>query len=125
MAQKQILIVDDDEFGRTLISGRLRKAGYDIFEARDGDACTAYLRSAAKPDLIITDVVMPNKDGLEVVMEIKRDYPDVKVITISGGGSGWGGDYLAMSKKLGSDAIFPKPVDLNALEKTVAELVGG
>jgi CheY-like chemotaxis protein len=121
--KKHILVVDDDDFGRTLICDRLRRAGYEIYEARDGEACTSYLRSAVTPDVIITDVVMPNKDGLELIMEIKRDYPNVKVIAMSGGGSGWGGDYLSMSKKLGSDAIFPKPVDLPALEKAVANLV--
>lgn len=122
MENKRILVIDDDNFVRTLVSKGLRNWGYEVIEAANGELGMRQIETE-NPDLVITDIVMPQKDGLETIMEIRKKRPGIKVIAISGAGYGWGGDYLAMSHKLGSDAVFPKPVDMKELEKTVNELL--
>jgi CheY-like chemotaxis protein len=123
MIKKRILVIDDDNDVRAMIYANLTDCGYEVIEASNGEMCMNILETQTLPDLVITDIVMPRKDGLEVVMEIRQKYPDLKLISISGGGRSWGGDYLAMSQKLGADAILPKPLNMNDLEDTIKKLV--
>lgn len=124
MTKKHILVIDDDDSVRTMIVQNLEDCGYEVSEACNGDDCITLLQDQQPPDLLITDIVMPRKDGLEVVREVRKKHPHVKILSISGGGRTWGGDYLAMSQKLGADAALPKPLDMDVLEKTVKSLVG-
>jgi DNA-binding response OmpR family regulator len=122
MENKRILVIDDDNFVRALVCKGLRSWGYGVTEAANGEQGMRLVETET-PDLVITDIVMPQKDGLETIMELRKKCPGIKVIAISGAGYGWGGDYLAMSHKLGSDAVFPKPVDMKELEKTISHLL--
>ena len=63
------------------------------------------------PDLVITDIIMPEKDGIEIILELKKRYPDIPVIAISGGGINSSESYLKMAKSFGVNAIFEKPVE--------------
>ncbi len=120
----RILVVDDDDQIRNAFRLTLERAGYEVEEAQDGKA--AMKRFAEwHADLVITDIVMPEKDGLEVMMELRHTAPNVKILAISGGGRINPFSYLAMAKHLGADAVLVKPVDKETLLKTVASLLEG
>ena len=101
----RILVIEDDGRMRVVIGKALEREGYEVAEAANGDAG---LRShRGKPaDLIVVDLIMPGKEGMETIMEFKRDYPDIKIIAISGGGHLGPDSYLSMAKKLGGRYCF-------------------
>jgi len=120
----RILIIDDDHAVRSTISENLIECGYDVMEAADGEQGLVFMESAKAPTIVITDIIMPRKEGLETIIEIRRRFPDTKLIAISGGGRTRSTDFLELAKRLGSDAILPKPLDMDELEKTIKSLVG-
>ena len=103
-----ILVVDDEAPVRNLLSDVLEKEGYTVFTAETGvEASTIY--NANNIDLIITDLVMPEKGGIDLIMELKKQDPGVKVIAISGGGGITGRfDYLPIAKLVGATEIIAK-----------------
>ena len=120
----RILVVDDDDQIRNAFRLTLERAGYEVEEAQDGKA--AMKRFAQwHADLVITDIVMPEKDGLEVMMELRRTAPSVRILAVSGGGLVNPFTYLVMAKNLGADVVLVKPVDKETLLKTVALLLEG
>lgn len=103
----RILVVDDDEPLLDLLEKLLTASGHAVVTARDGLAGAALFR--AEPfDLILTDVVMPNREGLETVMELRREYPGVAVIAMSGGLT-HSRTYLQMATRLGAHETLAKP----------------
>jgi len=74
-------------------------------------------------DLVITDIIMPEKEGLEIITEFRREYPSVKLIAISGGGRIGPANYLKMAKLLGAERTFAKPVDTSQLLSAIEELL--
>ena len=117
----KILIVDDEEQMRSVLREALERDNNDIIEARDGlEASSLY----EVVDLIITDLVMAEKNGLDLIMEIKEKRPDIPIIAISGGGGITGRfDYLRISKIVGAKAIFNKPFSLREMRDQVALLL--
>jgi YesN/AraC family two-component response regulator len=115
---KRILIVDDNLMMRKLIRNIFIKEEYEIVEAENG---SEGLDIAKKfdIDLVITDIIMPVMEGLELIMHLKRDFPDIKIIAISGGKP----YYLYMAKKLGIEKIFTKPLNLHQFLSTVKKLI--
>lgn len=108
MTSKSILLVDDEEDIRTILSTKLRAAGFHVTLATDGrEASRAVARG--KFDLIITDVLMPDKDGLEFVEELSKMKPMPAVIAMSGGGAFPAKDYLRLARHLGAKTILQKP----------------
>lgn len=104
----QILLVEDDNDVRQLIKQLLEKDGHTVLEAANGKtAVDIYYKE--QPDLIITDIVMPEKDGIEVISELKSKYPHIKIIAISGGGGLDPSSYLFTARKLGAAYTFKKP----------------
>lgn len=118
----RILIVDDDEQVRAMLKLTLEREGYQVTEARDGDEAIKVYDSQAY-DLVITDIVMPEKEGIETIMELKNSNPDVQIIAISGGGRINPQDYLNWASRLGVNHTFTKPVDRQELLAAVAELM--
>ncbi|MDB6113590.1 MAG: response regulator receiver domain [Lacunisphaera sp.] len=114
----RLLLIDDDARLREMLSSALARAGHIVIEARDGRQ-GANLFRAAPPDLVITDLVMPEQEGLETIIELHREWPALPIIAISGGGS----LYLAMAAKLGAHRILAKPFALSVLLLAVAELL--
>ena len=105
-----ILVIDDDLLLCRLISRVLSSAGHTVVEAHNGYEGVA-LAQRHQPTLIITDIVMPDKEGIETILEIRRAIPQAKIIAISGGGSysSKGVSYLSMALALGADAAIEKP----------------
>lgn len=118
-----ILVVDDQKELRTVARRVLTEAGYEVAEAEDGDAALAAFR-AQPPALVITDIIMPGKAGIEVIATMKRERPEVKVLAISGGGRTHVMDLLAIARKAGADAALEKPFRKSDLLARVAELLG-
>ena len=117
-----ILIVEDDNELREMLKVSLMRHKYTVLEASDGkDAITHF--KPALTDLILTDLIMPEEDGLKVIMKLKEMKPDVKIIAISGGGKAGPGSYLNLAKVLGADAIYSKPFSVNDLIIKIRELI--
>ncbi|MBW2107038.1 MAG: PAS domain S-box protein [Deltaproteobacteria bacterium] len=121
-AQARILIVDDDGHFRSMLRQTLERAGYDPVEARDGEEGIGLFREHPF-DLVITDIIMPGKEGLETIMELRKDYPDAKIIAMSGGGRLTSDDHLALAKASGAQAVLAKPFSKNQLLKVVGNLL--
>ncbi len=110
----RILIIDDYLPTRTALRSLFEKAGYEIKEASDGEAgIRLYHQEPA--DLVIVDILMPGKEGLETIRELKRDFPQIKIIAISGGGV----HYLDMAREFGALHAFEKPFDMREILETV------
>ena len=118
-----ILVVDDEDQIRLLIRETLEQVGYHITEARDGEEALEQYR-LAPADLVIMDILMPNQDGLETTVALRREFPDVKVIVITGGSDMIGMlNFLDVAKMLGAHSTLQKPFEMKALLDTVqAEL---
>lgn len=119
----RILLVDDDEQVRQLLKIILERAGHEVVEAEDGSQAVE-IYDPATVDLVVTDIVMPVKEGIETIMELKVINPEVPIIAISGGGRIDPEDYLKWAQRFGVAYTFTKPVDSQELLDTVAELVG-
>ena len=120
----RILLVEDDEAVREILRKALVFAGHAVDEASNGDvALAAYRRKAA--DLVITDLVMPDKDGLETIMALRRLDPAVKIIAMSGGGRtlGSGQLYLETARSIGAREILAKPFTGAALLQAVNQVL--
>jgi DNA-binding response OmpR family regulator len=117
-----ILVVEDDKDLREMLKTSLLKRKYMVLEASNGKEALIRFKPSIT-DLLITDLIMPDEDGLKVIMKIKSIKPSVKIIAISGGGKAGPGNYLNLAKALGADEIFPKPFSLSDLLKKIDELL--
>ncbi|EFK12179.1 response regulator receiver domain protein [delta proteobacterium NaphS2] len=121
-ARKTILVIDDDESIRILLRTVLELEGYLVLEASDG--VTGQQEYGKNPtDLVIMDLIMPGKEGIETIRDLRREFPDVKIIAVSGGGRIGAESYLKMAKGLGALRTLRKPFDRESLVKTVAEAI--
>lgn len=110
----KLLLVDDDEDVRYALGKYLRRAGHEVVEAQDGKAALSCLAGDGF-DAIVTDIIMPEADGIELVMAVRHSLPDLPIIAISGGGRKDGFNYLPMAAALGAKAVLSKPIDPDAL----------
>jgi DNA-binding response OmpR family regulator len=118
----RILIIDDEAMMRDLLKRILEREGYETVTASSGnDGIKIHRENPA--DLIITDLIMPEKEGIETIMELRRDFKDVKIIAMSGGGKIDPETYLHMAKILGAIKTIAKPFDRKELLKTIQELL--
>jgi DNA-binding NtrC family response regulator len=106
----KILVIDDDVIVRETIIQILEDRGFQVVSAEDGRRGLAAFRSE-RPDLVITDIIMPEKEGIQTLTEIRRERPDAKVIAISGGGRIGNTDFLKIAQKLGAADVIAKPFD--------------
>ncbi|MBK1696570.1 response regulator [Rhodovibrio salinarum] len=118
-----VLVIDDQADIRNVFAEVLQEAGYQVVTAVNGRDGLAKA-SSSEIDLIITDILMPERDGIEVIHEIKRTSGETPVVAVSGGGTMRGPDLLSIASKLHADATLQKPVDADALVRTVQELLG-
>ncbi len=120
---KKILLVDDEEAIRTMVRAVLKTDTRSFSEAANGHAAQALLDTDTF-DLVISDVIMPDCDGIELIMAIRRKLPDIPVIVMSGGGRVNAAHYLNLAAKLGAMSIFEKPFNTVKLRTTVTEILG-
>lgn len=118
----RILVIDDESDVRETLCENLLECGFDVTWAADGEDAERQMEGGILPDVVITDIIMPVRDGLEIIIEIRQKYPLIKVIAISGGGRRKTTNLLVLAKKIGADAILEKPIDLDELENTVRKL---
>jgi DNA-binding response OmpR family regulator len=117
-----ILLIEDDKELRTLIRDALTRKDFNVLEAENGKEALVQFKPGII-ELVVTDLIMPEEDGLKVIMKIKEKKPGIKVIAISGGGKAGPGSYLSLAKALGADAVFSKPFSISSLVEKVENLL--
>jgi len=118
----RILIIDDDEQIRLLLQQTMDWAGFDVAVAENGKIAMR-LQREHPANLVITDLIMPEQEGLETISSLKREYPGIKIIAISGGGRIGPEAYLPAARELGADRVFSKPFDIQEVVDAVRELL--
>lgn len=119
----EILLIEDDVTFRRAMRLSLEKAGYSIAEANDGQAGLQAFQ-ARSPGLLIIDLIMPEKEGVETICAIRQINKRVPIIAISGGGRGNPADYLRMAAAFGANEVLAKPIQLDSLLSVVDRLLG-
>jgi CheY-like chemotaxis protein len=117
-----VLIIEDDEFVQSMLKQTFERAGYEVATASNGRIGLQLYR--CKPfDVVVTDLIMPEMEGIETISSLRKGNPGVKIIAISGGGRNNPEDYLELAEKLGAEKTFTKPLDRKKLLAAVKELV--
>lgn len=118
-----ILLIDDEDLVRAGLRRPLEQAGHTVIEARDG---AEGLRRFYEwqPDVVVTDIIMPNVEGIEVILTLRREAPQVKIIAISGGGLKRTPLFLEFASEFGANEVLQKPFPPSALVATVSRLTG-
>jgi len=122
MSMHSVLIIEDDDFVKNMLQQTFERAGYEVATASNG-RIGIQLYQSNPFDVVITDLIMPDMEGIETITHLRKTNPAVKVIAISGGGRNRPDDYLHLASKLGAIKTFIKPVDRNALLDAVKDLV--
>ncbi len=118
----RILIIEDDASVRKLLVTFLGRAGYVVEEATDGRE-GIHKNTNTPADLIITDLIMPGKEGLETIVELRSEFPELKIIAISGGIASSDENYLNAAELCGASKVFSKPFDNKKLLEAVEVLL--
>ncbi len=116
---KRILVIDDDLLFSKVLAQLLERCGYKVTVAHNGKEGIDRYREET-PDLVITDLIMPEKDGLETIAELRSEFPDLKFIALSGGDL----HNLPLARKLGARHTFHKPFATEELLETIEEELG-
>lgn len=118
----RVLIVDDDLVIRSTLASAVRKFCKDVYEATDGDDALLILNEQPI-DLVITDILMPNREGLGTIREIRMNWPDIKIIAMSTGGAINTPDFLNVAKKFGAGCVIKKPFSMAEFSAKVKEML--
>ncbi len=118
----RILLIEDNPLVRTMLSELLADVGHTVIEAGDGREGLKQFQ-LVDPELIITDLVMPEVEGIEVLMKLRKIRATAKIIVISGGVRGHGADFLEIAKSLGASKVLAKPFSNEALLAAISELL--
>lgn len=121
MSLHRVCIIDDDPSVREAVTAILTSAGYEVLEAADGEKGLKIVETV-RPDLVITDLVMPNREGIETIRESKKRFPEMPILAISASGRVGYADFLAHARKLGADACLAKPFGPDELLAQVTAL---
>ena len=115
---KTVCVIEDDELVRSRLADMLRAGGHNVFEAESADRGIDLIRME-KADVAVVDILMPDRDGLEAIGQLRRTRPDLRIVAISGGGRVGPQIYLDLAKQIGADASLTKPIDQADLERAV------
>jgi DNA-binding NtrC family response regulator len=124
VAGHRIMVVDDDAGIRRVLHILLSRAGYQVSQARDGVEALRLWRDTGS-DLVITDLHMPEKDGIEMIVELLSYSPDLRIIAMSGGGQTKRLDLLGNASLLGAVHTIEKPFTLTEMMSTVRRVLSG
>jgi two-component system, chemotaxis family, chemotaxis protein CheY len=116
---KKILVIEDNPIVRSTVGRILEAGGYQVISAGDGLQGVAAFRKE-QPDLVVTDIIMPEQEGIETIRQILADRPGTKIIAISGGGRIGNTDFLQIARKVGASEVLPKPFDPDDLLQLVS-----
>lgn len=117
-----IVVVDDDPTIQMIAAELLRDGNHAVVAAADGDEALRVL-AAMPADLVVMDMLMPNKDGLETIIEARKLYPDLRILAISSGGRVGVGDLLRMARLFGADETYVKPLRLDTFAATIERML--
>jgi CheY-like chemotaxis protein len=115
-----VLVIEDEPLVRDTIRMSLETGGHTVLIASDGREGVSLINRASV-DVVVTDLIMPEQEGLETIRLIRRDHPDIKVIAISGGGRHVGTDYLQAASLLGANFALQKPFSMAHLRQCVTD----
>ena len=118
----RILVIDDVDQVRHMLRELLERAGYEVLEATNGEEALLVYRNEPT-DLIISDMMMPEKDGLDTIVEIRKEFPSARIIAMTGGGYIGPDGYLDAAKKYGALRTFTKPIDPEKMLRTIKEII--
>jgi DNA-binding response OmpR family regulator len=118
----KILVIDDEASIAIMLKKMLERAGHAVVIASNGNDGLS-LFEKFQPDLLITDIVMPEKEGLELILELRKKKAKLKIIAISGGGRFQYQGYLTSAQRLGADRVFQKPLELKEFMNCISELL--
>lgn len=118
----QVLVVDDEVLVRETVRIALQRAGHQVTEAADGQKALELLASG-KIDLVISDIIMPEVDGIGLILAMRKRHPNLRVIAMSGGGRTRNMDFLRMAKSLGAHSALPKPFTPEQLQNEVRNVL--
>ena len=119
----RILVVDDEVELRTLLRKILTRLGHDVIEAGNGAMAISMVEQGEALDMIITDIFMPDTDGIEVLRHLRADYPDLKIVVMSGGGNRVSRGYLPAATALGANHTIEKPFDPTVVGEQIENLL--
>jgi CheY-like chemotaxis protein len=117
-----ILIIDDDDALRSTMRKLLERVGHAVREAADGASGLALLKQS-RPDLVVTDLYMPEKEGIETILEVRAVHPDLPILAVSGGGIASPGATLGDAEALGASATLAKPFSVEDFQETIERLL--
>lgn len=123
LQQKLVLIVEDDPVLLNTLAGWYASAGCRVMTARDGAVGLTHF-DQIRPDLVVTDIVMPEREGAETILAMKGRDRSVPILAISGGGRVGPGEFLSLALRLGADAVLPKPFRSQELLTLSGKLLG-
>lgn len=118
----KILVIEDDASFRSVLVQMLTRAGYEVRQAGDGNQAVEVC-SDFNPDLVLTDIIMPDKEGLETIQDLLTLNPNLKIIAMSGGGKFGPDSYLPLAQKLGAKASLQKPFMREELISTIESVL--
>ncbi len=118
----RILVIDDDAQFCGMLREALESAGYRVTDAQNGEEGMRLYREDPA-DLVIMDIIMPEKEGVETIMDLRREFPEVKIIAISGGGHIGPETYLEMAEKVGAQRTLSKPFEREELLSMIREML--
>ncbi|MDB6152161.1 MAG: Response regulator receiver protein [Chthoniobacteraceae bacterium] len=116
----QIIIAEDNDELRRLIFKVLQASGHDVVQTRDGNECLRAVQ-LQEPDIVLTDLLMPEAEGLELIMQLQRELPRIRIIAMS---SASNTKYLAVATTFGASAVLIKPFEMADLLTTIADVMG-
>lgn len=117
-----LILIEDDELLRRTLTRLLERHGFSVREAGNGMEGLKLMRELPAP-LVVTDLIMPEMEGIETIRHLRRLYPDTRIVAISGGGTIGAKCYLAVARQLGADRTLAKPFKPEQLLRVVAELL--
>lgn len=118
----KILLIEDDPRLRVTLARMLESEGYQVVQAEEGSEGMR-LFASEKPSLVVTDLIMPGKEGMETILTLRAKNPDLKIIAMSGGGLVRAAEYLPVAKAAGADLTLEKPFSIKKLIEAIQDLL--